>query len=80
VVFCAPGLADAPDFTTWLDDRLAGRSVEVEIEPLPAEPAVLHRRIAALECRLVALEADAAQPDRLRDLVAKLGCDVLVVR
>jgi hypothetical protein len=79
-VFCAPDLAAEPKFKTWLDERLAGHAVKVELEPMPTDPAALYRRIAELECRLVALEAGAAPPEGLRDIVATLGCDVLMVR
>jgi hypothetical protein len=43
---------------------------------------VLYRRIAELDCWIVAVEAsaDQAQPERLRELVATVACDVLVVR
>ncbi|HWD60159.1 MAG TPA: hypothetical protein VG308_17875 [Stellaceae bacterium] len=75
-----PSLAEAPGFKPWLDERLAGHAVETELELLPA-PSGLHRRITELHCRLVAVEAgaDEAHPDRLRELVATIACDVLVV-
>jgi len=79
-VICAPQLAEAPGFKAWLDERLAGHAVEVDLELMP-ERARLYRRITELHCRLVALEAsaDEARPDRLREMVAKIACDVLVV-
>jgi hypothetical protein len=48
---------------------------------MPSE-ATLHRHLVGLKCRLVAVEAgaDEARPERLRELVAKIACDVLVVR
>jgi hypothetical protein len=81
-VFCARDLAETPGFKPWLDAQLAEYAVEVELDLAPAEPAALIRRMAELDCRLVALEAgaDEARPDRLRELVAKIACDVLVVR
>jgi nucleotide-binding universal stress UspA family protein len=81
-VICLPELANSPDFKTWLDDCLAGVAVTVELDLSPMEPAALIRRIAELDCRLVALAAGTpqAQPERLRDIVAKSACNVLVVR
>lgn len=80
-VICSPSLAQEPGFKAWLDEQLTGHAVEVDIELL-RERTLLYRRIAELHCRLVALEATAeeARPDHLRELVAKLACDVLVVR
>jgi hypothetical protein len=80
-VICPPSLAQEPDFKAWLDEHLAGHAVEVDLELL-RERALLHRHIAELHCRIVAVEAgaDEAQPDRLRALVAAVACDVLVVR
>jgi nucleotide-binding universal stress UspA family protein len=82
VALCAPGLADAPQFRAWLDERLAGHSVTIEFETAPAEPAALLRRIAELDCGVVALAADVAEAGaaRLRELLAKLAGDLLVVR
>jgi len=82
VVLCAPSLADTPGFKAWLDERLAGRSVEVEIDATLDAPAALIPRLDELGCRVVALAAEAAEarPERLRELVGKIACDVLVVR
>jgi hypothetical protein len=81
VVVCAPSLAEQPGFKPWFDERLAGHSIETELELLP-EHAMLHRRISELHCRFVAIEAtaDEAHPDRLREMVTTIACDVLVVR
>ena len=80
-VICPSMLAQAPGFQAWLDRRLADHTVEAELELLP-EPAALHRRIIELSCRLVAVEAtaDEARPERLREMVATIACDILVVR
>jgi hypothetical protein len=80
-VICPPDLANAPGFKAWLDKRLAGYAVETALELVPDE-ATLLRCITGLHCRLVAVEAgaDEAGPERLRELVAKIACDVLVVR
>jgi hypothetical protein len=82
MVLCAPEIAGADNFQTWLDNCLAGYQVSVELDLAPTGPVALVRRIAELNCRLVALEAgaDQARPERLRELVAKIACDVLVVR
>lgn len=81
-VICAPPLASEAGFKTWLDERLAGQAVTAELDIAPDEPAALIRRIVELECRIVALAAGAphAQPERLREIVAAVACDVLVVR
>jgi hypothetical protein len=80
-VICPPALTQEPGFKIWLDERLAGHAVEVDLELL-RERALLPRHIAQLRCRIVAIEAgaDEAQPDRLRALAATIACDVLVVR
>lgn len=81
-VLAADGLAATPGFTAWLDKCLAGFNISVELGVMPVEPGTLVRRIVELECRLVALDAgaDQARPERLRELVAEIACDVLVVR
>jgi hypothetical protein len=80
-VICPPGLAIAPHFKAWLDDQLAGQEVKTTLELMP-DTASLPRLVAGLRCRLVAIEAgaDEARPERLRELVAKIACDILVVR
>ncbi len=81
-VICPPALAAEAGFQTWLSERLAGHPVQVAVERLPAGPAALIRRLAEPDCRLVVIAAGAAEarPDRLRDLIARVSCDVLVVR
>jgi len=81
-VICTPDLASSPEFKTWLDGCLAGEAVKTELDLAPEEPAALIRRIVELDCRIVALAAGTpqARPDGLREMVAKLACDVLVVR
>lgn len=81
-VICSPELADSPEFKPWLDGCLASEAVSTEIDIAPAEPAALIRRITELGCRTVALAAGTpqAQPNRLREMVAQLACDVLIVR
>ena len=78
-VVCPPGLAHSPGFDRWLAERLAGRDVRVAVELAPVAPAALMRRIVELNCRIVAIEAHAAEPGRLRD-IARIACDVLIVR
>jgi hypothetical protein len=81
-VICAQELIEDEDFETWLGERVSRYAVRVEIDLAPSEPAALIGRIVALDCRVVAIEAGAshAHPDRLRELVARISCDVLVVR
>jgi hypothetical protein len=75
-------LVDDENFEAWLGDRLARYAVRVEIDLAPSEPAALMGRIVALDCWVVAIEAGAthAHPDRLREMVARISCDVLVIR
>ncbi len=82
VVICPPELANSPDFKTWLDGCLAGLAVTTELDLSPMEQTALIRRIAELGGRLVAIASGTpqAQPERLREMVAKISCDVLVVR
>jgi nucleotide-binding universal stress UspA family protein len=81
-VICTPELASSPGFKTWLDDCLAGQAVKAELDLAPEDPAALIRRIVELDCQIVALGSGTpqARPERLRELVAKISCDVLVVR
>ena len=81
-MICPANLAAADGFRTWLAERLSGHAVQVEVEPRPANPAALIRRVAEPDCRLLVIAAGVAeaQPERLRDLVARISCDVLVVR
>ncbi|HZK89602.1 MAG TPA: hypothetical protein VFC56_05585 [Stellaceae bacterium] len=79
VVLCAAELAATAGFKDWFDNCLVQYQVTAELDLASLEPAPLVRRIVEMECRLVALGAQA-QPERLRELVAQLACDVLVVR
>jgi len=81
-VICTPDLANSPEFQTWVDDCLAGQEVKIEFDLTSEEPAALIGRILELDCRIVALGAGTpqARPQRLREMVAKIACDVLVVR
>lgn len=81
-LICPPNLVAEPGFREWLSQLFAGHAIDTEVELLPAEPAALIRHIVELDCRLVAIEAGAAQaqPGQLRNMVAKVSCDVLVVR
>lgn len=80
-VLCDPALADTADFKTWLDEQLSDRKIAVEVDLMPPQTA-LHRRIAELHCRLVAVTAgtEDAQPERLRELAENIACDILIVR
>jgi nucleotide-binding universal stress UspA family protein len=82
VVIIDQELVDDDGFEAWLGERLAHYAVRVEIDLAPSEPAALVGRIVELDCQVVAIEAGAshAHPDRLRELVARIACDVLVVR
>lgn len=81
-VICPPEIAGAERFEKWIADRLADHPVRLQVEIAPAETAALHRRIGELDCRCLAVEAGLAEggADRLRELVERFACDILVVR
>jgi len=66
---------------TWVIDRLAGHPVRLQVEIAPPEPAALHQRISELDCRCLAVAAAGAEGNgnRLRELVERFGCDILMV-
>jgi K+-sensing histidine kinase KdpD len=78
-VVCAPDLARAAAFDTWLSEHVAARPVQLRIETAMNDPAALYQRILELNCGLLALAADAAQTG-LRELMAGAACDLLVMR
>jgi nucleotide-binding universal stress UspA family protein len=82
IVICPPAVAGSEGFEKWITDQVSEHSVRLQIEVAPAEPAALHRRIGELNCQLLAIEAGLAEgrPDRLRELVERIACDILVVR
>jgi nucleotide-binding universal stress UspA family protein len=77
VVLCPPAVAGAAWFEQWIADRLAGHPVRLRVETEPAEPAALRQRLDELDPRLLAI---AAGGDRLRGLVERYACDILIVR
>jgi len=82
IVICPPAVAGSEGFEKWITDQVSEHSVRLQIEVAPAEPAALHRRIGELNCQLLAIEAGLAEgrPDRLREMVERFACDILVVR
>jgi nucleotide-binding universal stress UspA family protein len=82
MVICPAELSDEDEFAPWLGEQLANHIVPIEVDLMPEDPAALVRRIAELDGRLVVIAAQdpQAQPANLRQLVARTGCDVLVVR
>lgn len=78
VVICPPVTAGADGFESWIADRLAGFAVRLQIEVAEPEPEALRARIAALSCRLLAIEAGAL--GELGEITRWLTCDLLVVR
>jgi len=73
--------AGSADFTAWVLKRLEGHSVRPQTENA-TEWAALRQRMIELDCRLLVLEAGdrETQPERLRELVEQVACDVLVIR
>jgi hypothetical protein len=81
IVIGPPALAGADGFQQWLADRLGDLPMRLKVEIAPEEPAALHRRIAELDCRLLAVEAGFAEGDggdRLRRFVERFACDILI--
>jgi hypothetical protein len=80
-VIVDPALAATPGFNTWFEAQIGETPTPVEVEPLPASQTV-PQRLAGLHARLLALAAGSAEakPDRLRELLTKVACDVLIVR
>jgi hypothetical protein len=81
-VICPPAIADAQGFDHWLAERLVAYRVIVRIEAAPVEFAALGPRIAELDCRLLAIDANPSEgrADRLREFVERFACDILFVR
>jgi nucleotide-binding universal stress UspA family protein len=80
-VICPPKVAGT-GFEKWVADELADHPVRLQVEIAPAAAADLHRRIGELDCRCLAIASGGAEGsgDRLRELVERFGCDILVVR
>jgi hypothetical protein len=80
-VICPPAIAGAQGFETWIADHLANRPMRLQIEIGPAEPAALRQRLSELNCSVLAIEAGGVggRADRLRELVERFGCDILIV-
>ena len=86
-VICPPAVVGAGFETgagleNWVADQLADHPVRLQIEIAPDAPADLHQRIGELDCRCLAIASGEAEGsgDRLRELVERFGCDILVVR
>ena len=75
-------IAATPGTDQWIAERLAGHPVRPQVETGPVEPAALHRRLAELDCRLLAVEAGLAEErgERLREFVERFAFDILIVR
>lgn len=80
-VICPPAGAGAAGFEKWIGERLAGIWVRPQIEAAPSEFAALYRRIVELDCRLLAIEAGAADgaSGRLHEFFECCSCDMLIV-
>jgi hypothetical protein len=78
------GAADAAgpesdDFAAWVAAQLEGRPLILRTELVDMDPAALRQRFAAIDCRLLVLEASAPE-EELRGLVERVACDVLLLR
>jgi len=81
-LICTAELSRAEGFETWIADHLVPHPGSPQIELAPADATVLLQRMLELDCGLLAVEASFVeeQPDRIRELVERLACDLLVVR
>ena len=79
---CTADCAGADQVESWALEHLAQYSVPLRVELAPAEPSALPERVLELDCRVLAIGAGSVEagPDRIRDLVERLACDLLVVR
>jgi hypothetical protein len=80
-VICSAEAAADKGFGAWLTERLEQHPVAVQVEVLPGDPGDLRKKMAELNCRVLALEAGSEQvgSDRLREMIYQCDCDVLVV-
>jgi hypothetical protein len=78
----ATGFETGAGLEKWVADQLADQPVRLQVEIAPAEPAALHQRIGELDCHCLAIASGGAEGsgDRLRELVERFGCDILLVR
>jgi hypothetical protein len=81
-LICTAELAGAEGFETWIADHLVPHSGSPQIELAPPDATALLQRMLELDCGLLAVEASFMEdrPDRMRELVERLACDLLVVR
>ena len=81
-LICTAELSRAEGFETWIADHLVPHSGSPQIELAPADATALLQRMLELDCGLLGVEASFIQgrSDRIRELVERLACDLLVVR
>jgi hypothetical protein len=81
-LICTAELARAEGFEGWIADHLAPHSRSPQIELAPPDATALYRHMLGLDCGLLAIEASFLpnRPNRIRELVERLACDLLVVR
>ena len=80
-LICAAALAGTPELDEWIAERIGRGPVRVQVEARPGEPGALQWRLRELDCRLLAIDAGAAEGgDRLRDVAERFACDLLIVR
>jgi hypothetical protein len=78
-VLCPPSLVTAKNFAKWVDEQIMPTTARVEVLAA-AEAAALGRHIAASGYAVLAVEASAAEGDRLKEFSRSFGGDLLVVR
>lgn len=80
LVILGPPNPAGPELKEWIRHRLGDRPVRTRFEAAPADPALLGRLLADLDCRLLAVTGGGEdRASRMRALAEFCGCDVLIV-
>jgi len=78
-IICSPATASAEGFERWVADQGRQYPIRVEVEVAAIEPTDLSERLSELDCQLLAFEAGVAGgSDRLRKMVDRFACDILI--
>ncbi|MBV8121558.1 MAG: hypothetical protein JO081_16655 [Alphaproteobacteria bacterium] len=77
-VVCPPTLANAKDFTEWLDEQVSSSTVQVQLEAA-SEPAALDRQLVGSNSGTLAVAAAAAEGQRLKEFAESFAGNLLIV-
>jgi nucleotide-binding universal stress UspA family protein len=81
-IICSPPVTGAEGFEDWVSDRVKQYPIRVQVEVAAIEPSDLSKRLSELDCQLLAFDASFAEAsgDRLRKIVERFACDILIAR